>query len=142
MIIEIHRACARIPSRFRLSLDITAGVLTEARVIPFKSEPIDNPDWPSWEPGISLVRAALRVDKKRAKFTDTILATVSLHCLGRWMERARDTAEPVLLRDLSTLGSEVELPVTQKDFVMPTQGGNRAGSSSPSATMLRTNQAL
>jgi hypothetical protein len=115
MLVDLQRQWRdTLPTRFRLSFVVerhgTCCTITEHRLVSGTLQPVHDPAWSGWETGLMVLRHSLYADKRGTKFSNEIVAFISLHAIARWLARSRDNTEPPLLRDLTTLALSPDIP--------------------------------
>jgi hypothetical protein len=114
MIVQAERIYrSTVPTRFRIG-DIAinrsrdAFSISEVRICPawFASSLWEDRDYR--EPGVAICRFALFVDAGKLRQTLTPIAVVSLHALGRRLERGRGRDQAAIIRDLARLADAPE----------------------------------
>lgn len=105
---DLEAKWRQLPPGGQLALDITRTRrninIVDTRCIP---ETIGNADWDDGEtePSLIVVQNRYEITRLWARTQSATTACLSLHALGRFMQRARDTSDEALLRDIGALAT-------------------------------------
>jgi hypothetical protein len=131
-LIDIERTFMRAPSVGRIAIETNLNrktkelTVTELRLRPANTISVN---WNAGvkEPGVQLVLVGLISKRNHFHFTNEPVATISLHAIGRYLERALTADIPAFYAALKPLAinynSMVEEATDQQDFILPTLAG-------------------
>ena len=107
MLLDTAHAWSAMPTRYRLTLDGSAGSkcrlsITEWRLAATSS---NNTEWiqPEWEDGVAIVKVTFTTTGNSFVLSTAPHSVVSRHALARWYERSGKRDDPSLVADITAL---------------------------------------